>query len=184
MWACGTAPPELPGSDRIDAKTLNLADKSIRQEKYWAFTFVLVKIAWHSERFSRWHERCPCHHAKIFDRDSLANANKLLKDKIDEKCTSTGCFLAGRRAPELACDAVDAVINEVTAFSEEDFFWVLATVKEGDRSKILEDVHRAKAKMALGLNMKYSEWRYTGARALLFDSHSANHTHSPLHKCD
>ena len=63
------ASADLPGSAsyRMDmAKVLMLVDKNIRVEKHWSFTFVLLKIAWQAEHFSRWHEGCACHVANIF----------------------------------------------------------------------------------------------------------------------
>ena len=62
------ASADLAGSAsyRIDAKVLMLVEKNIRVEKHWSLTFILLKIAWHAEHFSRWHEGCACHVANIF----------------------------------------------------------------------------------------------------------------------
>ena len=67
------ASADLPGSAsyRIDAKLLMLVEKNIRVEKHWSFTFVLTKIAWQVEHFSRWHEGCACHVANIFKESPI-----------------------------------------------------------------------------------------------------------------
>ena len=78
-----------------------------------------------------------------------------MRAEVDERCTAQGCFLAGRRAPELACGAAEAVIDQVCDFGESDFIEVLAPLNPTEKSSLLSDVTIAKSKLVLGLRIKY-----------------------------
>lgn len=85
----------------------------IKSDFHWAYTYVIVKIAWQTEHFSHWHELCGCHTAAIFHEDShdtcrtrIASSCGLRSGDLDDRVTPTGCINSGRRAPELACRVV------------------------------------------------------------------------------
>ena len=75
--------------------------------------------------------------------------------EVDERCTAKACFLAGRRAPELACGAAEAIIDQVCDFGVPDFIGVLAPLTPTERSSLISDVTIAKGKLILGLRIKY-----------------------------
>ena len=78
-----------------------------------------------------------------------------LRAEVDQRCTAKACFLAGRRAPELACGAAEAIIDQVCDFSESDFIHVLAPLDATDRGRLVSDVIIAKSKLVLGFQIKY-----------------------------
>ena len=78
-----------------------------------------------------------------------------LRAEVDERCTAKACFLAGRRAPELACGAAEAIIDQVCDFGESDFLQVLAPLSPTERHCLISDVTVAKGKLLLGLRIKY-----------------------------
>ena len=75
--------------------------------------------------------------------------------EVDERCTAKACFLAGRRAPELACGAAEAIIDQVCDFGESDFIHVLQPLTPTERHCLISDVTAAKGKLTLGLRVKY-----------------------------
>ena len=75
--------------------------------------------------------------------------------EVDERCAAKACFLAGRRAPELACGAAEAIIDQVSDFGVPDFIEVLSPLTPTEKSSLISDVTIAKGKLILGLRIKY-----------------------------
>ena len=48
-------------STRLDKGDIIKAGKAISSPYFWAYLSLVHKLSWYTEKFSRWHEGCPCH---------------------------------------------------------------------------------------------------------------------------
>ena len=113
-----------PGREdgRINVKALKLIDNNIKSDWNWAYLYLIVKVSWKTEHFTRWHEVCSCHSAKFFTCEQSyfrRNKSTRLSGVTDDRATPTGCIMAGRRAPHLACGCVAEVVERICNFNQD-----------------------------------------------------------------
>ena len=169
-------PPENPRHE--DGCDASLLTQTIRSEKWWFFSEMLLRLHNFSHDFATWAEGCPCHFWLRPERHEPQSGGRV-RSEHSEACQNlrvirrmkglrpgegdgpefTSCPLGGRRAPELASNAAERFMEELSKSYVEDLMQCCSCTDPAEMEQVLADFSLGKASMMSYITQKLHCWR-------------------------
>lgn len=130
---------QVAGQEALQRRSVHAADFPINSEYWWRYLDMWLTLAGVVQHGLRWAESCPCH-SKHSNPDFV-------------------CPLRGCRAPELACEQLPRIMDDLFATSAAQL--IMATsrqLSQEDQQKVLSDWERGRRHLAFTLLMKTGCW--------------------------
>ena len=162
-----TAPGERPGVQRLRVDT-RLLTKTIWSDFFWLYCRLCLNIQTLLDTLGGWAESCPCHGRtadslsfRVDGKPTIPQGTRWFRDLVgqDARMFDT-CPFSGKRAPELACGAADAVFSAIADAASSQFLadaeWKRLSPDDAELAQT--DWENARAYLEGGLRIKISFW--------------------------
>ena len=144
-----------PGFNREDAEAaesaaadLEKVQEAVFDKAFWAYLHMVILAAKVLDHLEHWVEGCCCHYkSKDFDSKNVYFR------------TRSTCVMAGRRGPELAAGALDAIVTEHFNSAKSRLLLKVALLTEESADMILHDFSSSAARVSLYLTTKFACWK-------------------------
>ncbi|OLP74229.1 hypothetical protein AK812_SmicGene46297, partial [Symbiodinium microadriaticum] len=123
--------------------------KSVRDSSWWEYLRMILRLARVLDHLEHWLEACPCHFKQVLET-SLAG-NRIFNTRYD-------CAMSGRRGPELAAGALDAILRDNFGTQRTQLLMACSSLQPEDADKICHDFSVGQAKLEQFLVLKFSFW--------------------------
>ena len=144
---------------------------AIRDDGFWLYACMSQHLQSTIEQVGWWARGCPCHSDPLSKHGSAADPEKLaawryrreqrfarILSQFPHKTQFKRCPMEGKRAPELACGRLDAVLEKAFQAEGKVILERLHGISEGERDRVLRDWSNAQAHFAQILDVKLGHW--------------------------
>eukprot|EP00439_Symbiodinium_sp_Y106_P026235 s8251_g3.t1 len=135
------------GGGHLQGPNLDVASEAIWSVTFWSYIRMVAELADFVGHVENWFQSCSCHSSETSERR--------LRQLIHR-----GCPLRGLRAPELAADAFEPFLRELSALSAAAVALTCRATTPADKAWILEDFECGRQHLLFSFIMQTACWSH------------------------
>ena len=158
----------LQDEDGSDVFKLAIVTKTVKSSRWWAFGHMLLHLHAVGNFPSAWGSGCRCHewmlsegsHPQTVLQQAMLDCQKCLDEDAERwDGPKFQCPLKGKRAPELAANALLPLVRAKAERAKGDILLASGMVDEADREAILNDFGLGVSHILMTLELKLGHWQ-------------------------